>query len=586
MLKKNSAQLVADLLSKEGVTHVFDIAGGMIAYIEDAVGRHPRLESVPCRHEQGCGFAAEGYARISQSIGVAMATSGPGATNLITPIGSCYFDSVPTMFITGQVHTDDIRKDQRVRQLGFQETDIVSIVKPITKYAVRVLKVEDILYEFEKAMFIARSGRKGPVLIDIPINIQRTEVDLKKLKSFYGSVEHESLKKSLTYKVTKKVVKSISNLLQSSKRPIVLVGGGIRLSHTMSELKAFVEKNNLPVVSSLMGLDSFPGTHPQFVGFIGSYGTRHANIIFANADLIISLGSRMDVRQTGSNKYFAKQATVVHVDIDKFSIGANIRAQIPVIAGLKDFFIACKNVSTPPKKFWLEFVKQIKNRFGPYERESAGSIDPNKVIEDISEQTDSKAVVSIDVGNHQMWTAQSWLSTERQRLLFSGGMGSMGFGLPAAIGSYFADPTRQNILICGDGGFQMNIQELETVRHNKIPLKIFVLNNKSLGMVKEFQDQYLNKNYQSTFIGYSHPNFGKIAAAFDLSYVLVSDSKKQKMKIKNALKHPGAILVEIVLDLHTPVYPKVMYGHALDDQYPFLSKSRRNVIEQFKKRTF
>lgn len=583
MAKLLAAKIIADLLCENKISHVFDVAGGMIAYMEDAINRRPGIGCLPCRHEQGCGFAAEGYARVSQNFGVAMATSGPGATNLITAIGSCYFDSVPSLFITGQVHTDDIRKDSRVRQLGFQETDIVSIVKPITKYAVQILKAEEVLYEFQKAIFIAKSGRPGPVLIDVPINIQRTEVDIKKLRSFHGSAEHKRLSGSTVKPVLARSVDKIQKLLKNSKRPIALVGGGIRTSQTLSQLKSFVEKNNLPVVSSLMGLDSFPGRHPLFLGFIGSYGARHANMALANADLIIALGSRIDVRQTGSPKFFAQGATIIHVDVDKYSIGANIKAHIPVVADLKDFFEAFKRISTPAKTNWLKFTKQVKSKFGPGQPIIGKRISPNQIIEDICKVASGRAVVSVDVGNHQMWTAQSWLTQEGQRLLFSGGMGSMGFGLPVSLGSYFADSQRQNILICGDGGFQMNLQELETLRHNKVPLKIFLLNNKSLGMVREFQDQYLNKNYQSTVIGYSHPDFKKIAATFGISYVLINNPRKQEAQVRKALKQRGAVLVEVKLDLLTPMQPKIMYGHALDDQYPFLTETNKREYEELKK---
>jgi acetolactate synthase-1/2/3 large subunit len=420
MVKKLPAELIAEFLQEKKISHVFDIAGGMIAYIEDAISRKHGIKCLPCRHEQGCGFSAEGYARVSQNFGVAMATSGPGATNLITAIGSCYFDSVPTLFITGQVHTEHIRKDIRVRQLGFQETDIVSVIRPLTKYAVQLLKAEQVMYELEKALFIAQSGRKGPVLMDIPIDVQRTEVEVKKLKSFYGSPEHAELLKAANRSVATNVANKLGKMLKNSKRPIVLVGGGIRLSQTTSGLKDFVERNNLPVVSSLMGLDSFPGKHPLFAGFIGSYGTRHANMIFANSDLIISLGSRIDVRQTGSPKFFAKNAIIVHVDIDPYSIGANIKAQMPVVADLKAFFLVCKKMSTPPKNNWLEFVRQVKNKFGPVQSKLSNKINPNSAVEDICAAASAQAVVSVDVGNHQMWTAQSWLSQPGQRLLFSG----------------------------------------------------------------------------------------------------------------------------------------------------------------------
>jgi acetolactate synthase-1/2/3 large subunit len=580
-MKKLPADIIAEFIQKEKITNVFDVTGGMIAYIEDSISRHPGIECTPCRHEQGCGFSAEGYARVSENFGVAMATSGPGATNLITAIGSCYFDSVPSLFITGQVNTEHIRKDKRIRQLGFQETDIVSIIKPLTKYAKQVLSTEKVLYELEKALFIAKNGRPGPVLLDIPIDIQRTEVDEKKCLRFIGSSEHKKLLKEIPSRPPTTSINRLEQLLKSSKAPILLVGGGVRLSKTTKELKSFSEKNNLPVVVSLMGLDSFPSTHKNFVGFIGSYGNRNANMVFANADLIISVGSRIDVRQTGSTKYFAKNALVVHVDIDKHSIGANIVPKMGIVCGLKEFFSATSGFRTQEKPAWISFVKTVKKEFELVPLKDK-KINPNAIVKDITEAAKSDAIVSSDVGNHQMWLAQSWRVQDGQRVLFSGGMGSMGFGLPATIGAYFADSKKQNILVCGDGGFQMNIQELETVRLNRIPLKIFLFNNKSLGMVREFQGQYLKHNYQSTVIGYSFPDFKKIAKAYDLNYIVIKNPANQKQLVKKALAMKGAVLVEVDLDLMTKMEPKIMYGHALDDQFPFLDDSSKQKLQALK----
>jgi acetolactate synthase-1/2/3 large subunit len=581
MAKILTCKIVANFLAEQGVTHVFDVTGGMIAYLEDAISLHPKINCLPCRHEQGCGFAAEGYSRVSGNLGVAMATSGPGATNLITAIGSCYFDSIPSLFITGQVHEEDLRKDDRIRQIGFQETDIVSVIKPITKYAKQVRSPEAVLYELEKAVFLASSGRPGPVLLDIPINIQRTEAGLKKCPRFLGSKEHKALLKNTPAKPKTADIKKLEIMLKSAKAPVLLVGGGIRLSGTTEEVKRFAEKNNLPVVVSLMGLDSFPADHKNFVGFIGSYGNRHANMVFANADLIISVGSRIDVRQTGSPKYFAQNAKVVHVDIDPHSIGANIKPQMGIVSGLKDFFKATAGFKTPSMPAWNKFILGVKKEFTLIPP-SGRKVDPNAVVAEISNAASSSAIVSSDVGNHQMWLAQSWQVKQGQRVLFSGGMGSMGFGLPAAIGAYFAKPKAENILICGDGGFQMNIQELETVRHNKIPLKIFLFNNKSLGMVKGFQDQYLNKRYQSTVIGYSFPDFKKIAYAYDLKYMAIIKPAGQKQQIREALNYKGSVLVEVDLDMLTKMEPKIMYGHALDDQYPFLNQAAKARLEKLK----
>jgi acetolactate synthase-1/2/3 large subunit len=309
--KKIYAEAIVDFLVEKKLTHVFDLTGGMIAYLEDAISRKEGIECVPMHHEQAAGFAAEGYARMGQNFGVAIATSGPGAMNLMTAIGSCYFDSIPTLFITGQVHTDNIKKNNLVRQEGFQETDVVSIVKNITKYAVLVTNPDMIIYELEKAYYSMKRGRLGPVLVDIPINLQRTEVDFKMSKHFFGSKEHRQLEKEdakFTKKIESKKVNELQALLKKSKAPLVVVGHGIQLSKTPQELDLFVKNNNIPVVSSLMGLDALPQTNKLHIGYIGSNGNRNANIVFANADLIIALGTRLDIRQTGDPKFFNRSA--------------------------------------------------------------------------------------------------------------------------------------------------------------------------------------------------------------------------------------------------------------------------------------
>ena len=331
-----------------------------------------------------------------------------------------------------------------------------------------------------------------------------------------------------------------------------------------------------------MGLDAFEGRHKNFVGFIGSYGNRDANIVFANSDLVIALGSRLDVRQTGESKSFGKNAVVIQVDIDRFSFGPNVYPSIPVRADLRSFFKAAKNLKTPKREGWFRFIKEVQTDFG-FKSESETDINPNFLISDISAQANNNSIITSDVGNHQMWLAQSWKSLPGQRILFSGGMGSMGFGLPAAVGAYFAAPARQNILICGDGGFQMNLQELETVKRNKIPIKIFLFNNKSLGMVREFQDLYLKKHYQSTVIGYSVPDLKKIALAYSLDYEFISEPNTQKCKVAKVLASRRAVLCEVDLDLLTKMEPKVVFGHALDDQYPFLGNAKKARLEKLKK---
>jgi acetolactate synthase-1/2/3 large subunit len=591
MDRKICAEGVVDFLVDKKITKVFDLSGGMIAFMEDAISRREGIECLPMHHEQAAGFAAEGYARSSQNFGVAMATSGPGATNLITAIGSSYFDSIATMFIVGQVHTENIKKHDYIRQEGFQETDIVKVIAPLTKYAVRVSEPERFLYELEKAHFIMKSGRPGSVLIDIPINFQRTEVDMAGIPRFIGSAEHRRMVQASRSERQKPKggdriaakVRKLENLLRTSKAPIVLVGNGVRISNTSDQLASFIKKNNLPVITSLLGIDSYPQDE-LLVGFIGSNGNRDANIAFANADLIIALGTRLDIRQTGDAKFFNKQATVVHVDIDRHSLNYLIKSPLTFEMDLNDFFEETKNLTTPKKSAWFSFLRDIRKEFGRSLSYGDKDIDPNAFINELSMATSDQAQVLVDVGQNQMWAAQSWGVKKGQRLMFSGGMGAMGFSLPASVGAWCAHPERETIVICGDGGLQINIQELETVSRNRMPLRLFIMNNNSLGMVREFQDLYFSGNHQSTVKGYGCPNLEKLANAYGFEYVRIDalDKERSQQTLKNIMSSKNPVLIEVTININAPLHPKVVYGHALDDQAPYLDDSQKAKLEALK----
>lgn len=582
--KKLNSEIIVDFLVSKKVTDVFDLSGGMIAYLEDAISKRKNIKCFPMHHEQGAGFAAEGYGRISQNFGVAMATSGPGATNLLTAIGSCYFDSTPTMFIVGQVHTESIKKNDSVRQEGFQETDIVKITTPLTKYAVIVTDPKKVLYELEKTYYIMKSGRSGSVLIDIPINIQRTEVDLNSLPHFIGSREYKKMEKEnklLSKPLNSKKITNLETLLKKAKAPLVIIGNGVRLSETSEELYDFVKRNNTPVVASLMGLDSYPHTE-MFIGYVGSNGNRDANIVFANADLIIALGTRLDVRQTGAPQFFNQSATIVHVDIDKSSINYIIQSHLSFETDLVTFFTHTKNSTTPKKLKWFNFISSVQKIFARPLLYSPSYVDANTFMHELSLQTPKNTTIVADVGQNQQWCAQSWRVKKEQRVLYSGGMGAMGFALPAAVGAWCASPKSNIVVITGDGGLQINIQELETVSRNKIPLKLFVLNNKSLGMVREFQDLYFNKNYQSTVIGYGCPDLKKLAAAYDFKYEYIKGVSSGDEVIKSVLARNSPVLIEVDIDVTASLSPKIVYGHALDDQAPYLNDEQKIFLEQLK----
>ena len=572
---KISDYIIEFLLSKN-INKTFGYIGGAIAHIYHSIDKYKEMEIINCIHEQGAGFAAEGYARITGKSGVAFATSGPGATNLITPIGSCYFDSVPTMFITGQVNTYEYKYDKPVRQIGFQETDIVSIIKPIVKYAVMVDKVEDIRYELEKAYYLSQEGRKGPVLVDIPMNIQRTEVDISSLKSFFDSNEYFELENN---KKEKNNVDEVINLLKESKRPIVLIGGGVRLSNANVELLNYVEKYSIPVVYSLMGKDAISEDYKYNLGLIGSYGNRYGNLALANSDLILVLGSRLDTRQTGTSlDTFAREAKIIQVDVDKNELGSKIKIDIEINSDVKDFITTLNkyeiNIDITE---WLKKLKEYKNKFSSTVGFDNNLKIPNYVVSIISKYLQDEDIC-VDVGQHQMWTAQSLNIKATQRVLFSGGMGAMGFALPASIGACIGS-NKRTVVIAGDGGIQMNIQELEVINRRKLPIKIFVLNNKNLGMVRQFQELYFDKKYLGTIDDYSVPNFVDITKAYGIKARKIDDISKLGIELKDIFSSNEPELINIELPVKmTTVEPKLIVNKPIEDMHPFISKDELSSL--------
>ena len=560
---------IIEFLLDQGINKTFGYIGGAVAHIYHSIDKYDAMELINCIHEQGVGFAAEGYARVSGKSGVSFATSGPGATNLITPIGSCYFDSVPTMFITGQVNTYEYKYDKPVRQIGFQETDIVSIVKPIVKYAVMVDDISNIRYEMEKAYFLSQDGRKGPVLVDIPMDIQRGDVDIASCRSFYDSKEYKKLK----HKDSISHIDEIRELLQHSKRPLVLVGAGVRLSNAQDELLSFIEKYNIPVVYSLMGKDAISEEYSFNMGLIGAYGNRYGNLTLANSDFILVLGSRLDSRQTGTSlESFAREAKIVQVDIDENELGSKIDVDKMIHSDIKYFLQELvKSEITLDLSDWLKVLTEYKTKFSSLVGIDAKTKIPNLIISKIAGYLNNE-VVTVDVGQHQMWTAQSLGTTAKQRVLFSGGMGAMGFALPSAIGATIASQQRV-VAIAGDGGIQMNIQELEVIKRRNLPIKIFVLNNKNLGMVRQFQELYFDKKYLGTLEDYSVPKLVEIAKAYGLLSRSIFDMNNLDKELEEIFSTNAPELINIILDESmTTVEPKLIVNKPIEDMYPFIDK--------------
>jgi acetolactate synthase-1/2/3 large subunit len=566
---------ITDFLAGQGVTHVFGFAGGAVTHMLDSLHGRRDIRFVSAYHEQAAAFAAEGYARMKNDIGVALATSGPGATNLITGIGSAYFDSVPCLYITGQVNTYEYKGDMKIRQLGFQETDIVSIVKSITKYAVRVSDPHKIKYELQKSIALARGGRKGPVLLDIPMDVQRADISPEELEGYEAEA---SAGAADDFRLA-----DISALLGASRRPVILAGGGVRQAGASELLGTVARRTKIPVVCSLMGLDACDQTSGQFCGMIGAYGNRYANFILANSDLIISLGSRLDTRQTGTRPAsFAREARLVRVDIDENELERKIKEdELPVRADVSDFLKALEKglnrMALPDIRPWLAQVGSYIDRYPSFP--GGKSMHPNSVMHEISRLTGENDILCLDVGQNQMWAAQSLRLKSGQRLLISGGMGAMGFSLPAAVGAHYACPGRRVLSFCGDGGMQMNVQELQLLRRNNIPVKLIILNNRCLGMIRHFQEMYFEGRYEGTIQGYSAPDFCRIAEAYGIRNARI-ESPEELKETRPLLEADGPVLIEILLDQTTYVYPKLAVNRPLEDQEPLLDRDEflRNML--------
>lgn len=557
------ATYIAKFLKSKQIDTVFELQGGMITRIIDELHNQGGIKIVSVHHEQAAAMAADAYARVKNIPGVALATSGPGATNLITGIGNCFFDSVPAIFITGQVNLNEQKADRPIRQLGFQETDIVSIIKPITKAAYSVKRAADIPNIFEQAYNISLQGRPGPVLIDIPMDIQNGECD--------ESIEF--IDSNIEYSDNKEIEDFISKLqqeLKNSKKPLLLLGRGVRVANLVSEIRHFIEKLNIPVVMSLNGIDSIPYDNKNRIGFIGSYGNRWANYALGVSDLLLVLGSRLDLRQTGADiPTFTKGKKIFHVDIDKGELNNRIESFAVLNSDLKIFLQQISKNKFEPlsNPEWLEEINQKKNKKNDImELNSIKGINPNIFIHKLSSKSKLTKAFTTDVGNNQMWAAQSIEINAEQLFLSSSGMGAMGYSLPAAIGSCFAFGIKPIVSISGDGGFQINIQELQTIVRNNLPIKIVIMNNHSLGMIRQFQDSYFNSCYQSTVWGYNSPDFSKIAEAYGIESFSIDKNEDIEKGLDMLWKNPNSpFLLNVSIDIHTNVYPKMLFGKPLTE---------------------
>jgi acetolactate synthase-1/2/3 large subunit len=559
---------ITEFLYDQGVRQVFELIGGMITHLVDSIGRDGRIRIVSVHHEQAAAFAAEAAGRITGVPGVALATSGPGATNLLTGIGSCYFDSTPTVFITGQVNRSEQKGALPIRQLGFQETDIVAMVESITKGAWRVQSPEQLPALLREAFQLAVAGRPGPVLLDIPMDVQRAEI----LPPSLGHVTPIPVALNDAARLT---ISDLLDDLQQAHRPLVLAGGGIRTAQAIEPFRAVIASSQLPVVHSLMGVDLLPAGHLQRVGLIGSYGNRWANHAIGQSDFLLVLGSRLDIRQTGSDVDFFKGGrTIYHVDCDTGEINNRVRGCWPVVAELQPFLVALEAAvverSLPDRAAWLQELGDLKGAWpDTSEQEAASGINPNLFMHQLSAFSHQAAMFVVDVGQHQMWAAQSIDVGPEQRFLTSGGMGAMGFALPAAVGGVIASGGRPAVLIAGDGGFQLNIQEMQTVVRNQLPIKMVVMNNHCHGMVRQFQQSYFEERYHSTYWGYSAPDFAQVAGAFGIPAQTIQDPAEVPEALAALWREPQRpFLLQVMIDMTTNAYPKIAFGRPITEMEP------------------
>jgi acetolactate synthase-1/2/3 large subunit len=558
-----ASDYIAAELARRGVPAVFELVGGMITHLLDSLHKNGKVRIVSMHHEQGAAFAAEAAARISGIPGVAMATSGPGATNLLTGIGSCYFDSTPAVFITGQVNRHEQKGSRAVRQLGFQETDIVAMARPITKAAYLVNDVVTLPALLDEAFALAVSGRPGPVVLDIPMDVQREQVDVSDATVIATDVPAALLD-----------LDAVRDALRLAERPMILAGGGIRGAQAAADFRRLVDALQVPVVHSLMGVDVLPYHHPLNVGMIGSYGNRWANLSLSRADFLLVLGSRLDVRQTGADTAsFRGQRAIFHVDVEAGEMNNRVEGCHAILGHLKPALRQIASAlegAAQGQKPWVAEIAELRRQW-PDTAELAGvpGINPNVLMHQVSRTFPGAGAYVVDVGQHQMWAAQSLELGDAQRFLTSGGMGSMGFGLPAAVGAAVALAGAPVVIIAGDGGFQCNIQELETIVRFDLPIKIIVVNNESHGMVRQFQESYFESRFQSTVWGYSAPSFRRVAEAYDIQARCISEVNQVAEAVNWLASDSGKpALLEVMISPKANAYPKLAFGHGLDSMEP------------------
>ena len=559
-MELTGAQILLESLKKEGVDVLFGYPGGAVIDIYDELPRHPELKHVLVRHEQGAVHAADGYARASGKVGCCLVTSGPGATNTVTGIATAYCDSIPLVVFTGQVPTQLIGND------AFQEVDIVGITRPCTKHNFLVKDVRNLAKTIRQAFYLARSGRPGPVLVDLPKDIMQARTEFVWPEDIFMRSYNP------TYKPNLNQLRRTAEELAKARKPIILAGGGVIMANASEVLCELAHELNIPVATTLMGLGAFPANGDLWLGMGGMHGTYAANMSINHADLLVCVGARFDDRVTGRLQDFASHARIVHIDIDPTSIRKNVEVDVPVVGdcrqALEGILEICraKMADTDWSGMhadWLQTVHEWKANH-PLAYNKNGHIKPQQVIETMYSITKGDAIIATEVGQNQMWAAQFYTFTKPRTLLTSGGLGTMGYGFPAAIGAQFAFPDKLVINVAGDGSIQMNIQELATVVQNKIPVKVVILNNGHLGMVRQWQELFYNRNYSHTNME-AQPDFVKLAEAYGAEGYRISKPEELEDVLRKALTSPNPAFIDVMVEREENVYPMVPAGAALDE---------------------